>query len=158
MCDSVLANGNIFSVFARKQIDITFSSVIVDKRKFFECGGFPSHVETATDYTIYLRMSKRYPVGAVQGLCCKYRVHANNLSKSKYVVSSLESIEALSEFLPDERAVDGLKYLYVDLALMYFKEKFFLNTIKTLLKYGGWRYFSKRIISFIYRKYILKRV
>ena len=44
---------------------IVFSSAIVDRRKFIECGGFPDSYQHSTDYHIFLRLAYKYKVKAI---------------------------------------------------------------------------------------------
>ena len=98
--DEVLPSGNIFPLLVKENF-ITFSSVMVDKNIFFECGGFPKHFKSSTDHWIYLNMSKKYDVGASQSLCCKYRLHNNNTTYSHLIRGAKESLEALNNFDKD---------------------------------------------------------
>lgn len=153
--DEVLKSGNIFADLAIKNF-ITFSSVIVDRSKFIECGGFPKHFKNSTDYWIFLRLAHKYTVAAVQEICCKYRVHSNNLSSLQEVIGAEESIEILSTFLPDQDAVEGLKYQYVQLATAYIKEKKIFSALRILIIKGGWTLFLRRVIDKLVRLALYK--
>ncbi|VAW82574.1 hypothetical protein MNBD_GAMMA12-1643 [hydrothermal vent metagenome] len=147
----LLPEGEVFSELAKVNF-IVFSSAMVDKNIFLSCGGFPKHFKNSTDYWIFLKISRRYLVGAVDDVCCKYRMHSSNLSSSQYVVCAEEAIEAVSMFLPDRKAARGLKYQYVTLVVMYLKEHDYLAALKVLLKNGGIILLLKRMITGLGRR------
>ena len=95
---------------------VVFSSVMVDREKFFKCGGFPAHFLNSTDFYILMRLAKNYKCLAEQDLCSVYRLHKTNLSRKQRVVSWKESITVLDEFLPDDRVKVGIKKRYAHLA------------------------------------------
>ena len=136
--------GDIFEELAKENF-ITFSSVVADKDKFIKCGGFPKHFKNSTDYWIFLRLAEMYPVGAVQDVLCIYRIHSNNLSSAQKVIGALESIEVVSSFLPNTKAVEGLRYQYVTLAIKYIKEMKIFSGVNVLLRKGGWILFFNRM-------------
>ena len=148
--DADLEHGNIFNSLAKGNF-VTFSSAIVDREKFISCGGFPSHFKNSTDYWVFLRMAQKFPVGVVQDICCKYRVHGNNLSSTQRVVGTKEAIEVVSSFVPDKSAIIGLKHQYVHLALMYMKEKKIMSALKVLINNGGcvlfYKYFVAKLLN-----------
>jgi glycosyltransferase involved in cell wall biosynthesis len=149
----ILKSGNIFNDLAKENF-ITFSSVIVDKSRFFQCGGFPNHFKNSTDYWVFLRLSQKFSVGVVQDVLCKYRVHNNNLSSMQNVIGAEESIEILTSFLPDRIAIEGLRYQYVQLTIAYIKEKRFVSALMLLLEKGGWRLLVSRLLSKLMFKFI----
>ena len=63
------------------------------------------------------------------------------------MLGALESIRAVSNFLPDLRANKALKYQYVNLAVMYLKERSFVKFIKTMVKNGGWLILTNRLLK-----------
>ena len=142
-----LPEGWVFPKLAKENF-IAFSSAMVNREKFFECGGFPSHFKNSTDYWVFLRMAQHYKFRAVQTVCCDYRIHSSNLSASHYVLGMKESIQAVSQLLPNRDALAGLKHQYLHLALMYLKERQVLSAIKII--------FRERILLLLIR-WILER-
>ena len=126
---------------------IPFLSAIVDKDKFDECGGFPSHFKHATDYWIFLKIAHKYKITAIQDVCCLYRIHNNNLSNFQHVICALEDIEVTKSFFPDKYALDSLKLKMVRLSIAYLREKKYFKAIKNLLENGGWTIFLTRIFK-----------
>ncbi len=143
-----LPEGWIFNDLVKGNF-IPFLSGVFDREKFIECGGFPAHFKNSTDYYIFLNFARKYRVRAVQDVCCMYRVHENNFSRSQRVIAAKENIEAVSMFLPDEAAKAGLKHQYVYLALAYILEKQPIHALKVMLEKGGWNLFFRRILSWI---------
>ena len=118
---------------------ISFVSAIVDKKKFFEIGGFPIHLEHSTDYWIFLKLSAKFSVKALDEVCATYRVHDDNLSKKLNITGIKEGIEVISEFNNYQGVGHAKKLMRARLALSYLMEseynKFFLLVIKySLLK------------------------
>ena len=141
-----LLEGDVFFNLA-KQNFIPFVSALVPLKIYQECGGFPESFENSTDYFLFLNIAYRYKVLAIQEPCCDYRMHSKNLSHQQQVLGALESIKAVSNFLPDLRANNALKYQHVNLAVMYLKERSFVKFIKTMVKNGGWLVLMSRLIK-----------
>jgi glycosyltransferase involved in cell wall biosynthesis len=141
-----LPTGKIFSKLTKGNF-IVFSSTMLDREIFYDCGGFPEHFENAPDYYSFLKIAQKYHVGVVKDICCKYRMHSNNLSASQHIISAKESIEAVSSFLPDKDALNGLRHQYVQLAIIYIKEKKFVAAINIVMKNGGLWLFLKRLTN-----------
>jgi len=130
---NLLPEGNIFSELA-KECFIVFSSSMVDKKKFHLVGGFPSNFSYATDYWIFLHLSRKYECFALQEVCCKYRVHSSNLSNEKRTTAVKESIDILENMQPNSEIILGLKHQYVSLLIESFKEKKYLDVFNILIK------------------------
>lgn len=128
-----LPEGWVFPELVKENF-IVFSSAMVDRKKFFECGGFPSHLKNSTDYWVFVRMAQRYKFRALQEICCDYRIHNSNLSASQHVLGIKESISAVSQLLPNRDALAGLRHLYLHLALMYIKEGRVLSAIGVIIR------------------------
>ena len=129
----MLPEGDIFEKMANEDF-VVFSSVMVDRDKFFKCGGFPAHFLNSTDFYILMRLAKNYKCLAEQELCSVYRLHNTNLSRKQRVVSWKESIAVLDEFLPDSRVKVGIKKRYAHLALVYLREMRITSSIKVAIK------------------------
>jgi len=132
-----LPTGNVFSELVKYNF-IPFVSALVPKYIYDECGGFPDYYKNSTDYYLFLKISFNYQVYSMSNICCKYRIHSKNLSKDQFVLSAKEALNAVTEFLPDKRAVVGLKYRYASLAFMYIKERKVFSALMILFQYGGW--------------------
>ena len=128
-----LKEGYIFDDLAKEDF-IPFPSVLLDKTKFIECGGFPIHFKSATDYWILLHLANDYKFKAIKNICCGYRTHQYNLSHKLAETSAFESIELISMFLPKKSAVLGLRHQYVNLAIIYFREKLFFKSLSILIR------------------------
>lgn len=126
---------------------ITFSSAIVDRRKFIECGGFPDSYQHSTDYHIFLHLAYKYKVKAIDEVCCKYRIHGSNMFHAMGIICAKENIMSVQYFLPDKRAVIGLRYQYADLFISYVKENQIIDAISILVKYRIFSILLKRILN-----------
>lgn len=139
-----LPDGNIFSELLKENF-IPFLSGIIDKEKFFKCGGFPDHFKNSTDYFIFLNLARKHDVGVLQDVCCKSRIHDNNLSRSQRVVAAKENMEIVSSFLPGANAEIGIRHQYVYLAASYLLEKKAIKAFSIMVRKGGWRILLAKI-------------
>ena len=136
----LLPVGNIFDELLFENF-IPFVSAIVNKKKFSTLGGFDNQLKHSTDYYMFLRLSEKYPVKAIQEICCSYRIHDRNLTNTLRVQGELESISIVSYFLPNPSAKKALAYHNAGLAIAYLREgqmiKFLhvLTRKETLLKF-----------------------
>lgn len=128
-----LKDGFIFQELAKEDF-IPFPSVVLYKEFFIRCGGFPIHFKCATDYWVLVHLSLNFKFKFIQDVTCGYRIHDNNLSKSLAITSANECVELISKFLPDKRAVSGLRHQYVNLAIGYFREKKFYKSLIILFR------------------------
>ncbi len=148
-----LPEGMVFEDLIKENF-IQLPSAVVDKSKFFACGGFPPHLECAEDYWIFICLAHDYPVAAVQEVCCKYRIHSNNLSKSISIriIGILECIEVLIRFLPNKAVEDGIKRYYMQLATLSIKGGNLFHAISVLTRKRVWWIFIKNSVNKIFLK------
>ena len=142
-----IQSGFIFPSLTKKNF-IPFVSVLMPIKVYKRCGGFPSHYKNSTDYHLFLKVSKKYNITAIEDTLCSYRVHSNNLSCSQRISSAKESIDSVSWFLPDTDAINGLRYQYADLALAYLRERKIINFIVVI--------FTNRIFVIVFKTILSK--
>ena len=141
-----LLDGNIFSELAKDNF-IVYSSAMVNRDKFYNCGGFPKHFLLSSDYWIFMRMAQKYECGVIQEVCCKYRIHADNLSAQYRVIAAQESIETLKNLASDKDVMMGIKYQYATLALIYIREKKMLQSLKVIIKHNSALIILNRLVE-----------
>ena len=146
-----LVEGDIFDKLILEDF-IPFPSVLINKSKFDGYIDLPKDLNHSTDYWIFLHLAYKYKVGVLKEVCCKYRIHEANLSKSQLIRCALENISLVKTFLPDIRAKNSLRFHYVTLTIAYLKEKKFINAFLIILKYGGWTKLTNRIIKKAFHK------
>ena len=149
--NSKLFEGMIFDKLLIEDF-IPFPSVLIDKSKLLECGDFPVNFNHSIDYWIFLNLAKKYRVKVLKKICCKYRIHQQNLSNTQLVLCNTENIKLIKSFLPDKRAKNSLKFHYVALAVAYFREKKILKFFLIMYENGGWILLFLRIV----RKFLKK--
>jgi glycosyltransferase involved in cell wall biosynthesis len=147
---SKLKNDFVFKDLVKEDF-VPFPSVVLDKKKFLSCGGFPIHFRCATDYWVLLHLARDFKFRAIDDVCCVYRIHQSNLSHSLAITSAKESIELVSLFLPDQAAISGLRHQYVNLAICFFRQKLFLSSLAILLRERILLLALKRIIEKLHR-------
>lgn len=131
---------------------IPFPSVLINKSRLLEFGDFPINYNHSIDYWIFLNLAKKYKIKALKKVCCKYRIHQENLSNTQLVLCALENIDIIKSFLPNTMVESSLKFHYVTLAVAFFKEKKIIKAFLTMFKYGGWNLLLKRIIKKLLKK------
>ncbi len=139
--------GNVFEDLLKENF-IIFSSSMVDKLKFFQVGGFPKKFKNSTDYWSFLKIAQKFEIDALDEVCCKCRVHQNNLSNKQRIISAEETIFTLKSFLPNKVVEKNLKYHYISLAIAYLKDKYILKSLTTILKYNLWYLFLVRLLNY----------
>jgi len=144
--DDPLYEGYIFKSLCRNNF-IPFVSAMVDREKFFSCGGFPRNFKHSTDYFLFLNIARKYRVKSVTEVLCRYRLHEANITNTHRVIAAKESIEAVSSFLPDKDAKLGLKFQELNLAVAYFKERKYILSLKVIRGANLWGLFFKRIFK-----------
>jgi len=128
-----LKSGEIFSDLCKENF-IPWPSVLVNRKKLLECGGFPRDFYNSTDYWIFVNMSRHFPVGVNQNVVCKARKHENNLSHTQYVLSAKENVKIVERYLSHDGVKDSIKHQYVNLTFAYIKEKKYFKAILLLIK------------------------
>lgn len=148
--NKILPDGDVLGELSRENF-IVFSSAVVDREAFYKCGGFQKHLKNSMDYSIFLKLAKIYNFGVIQEVCCKNRIHKENLSNKQKVVGAIEAIEAVKSILPDKRVDSSMSNHYTSLAIMYLKETKLFSAFFLLIKKGVALHFIKRIV----KKYFL---
>jgi len=150
-----LPEGNIFSSLAIDNY-VPLVSALINRKKLAEIGGFPKNLNYAEDYHIFLHMSHKYKVRALQEICCFYRVHENNLSHSHQVHGVMETIEIINFFYNEPVFKQALKSKYLKLNLIYLKQKKFIKSFEIMFRHKLAIIVLKKIILMFLMK--LKRI
>lgn len=74
-----LPDGNVFNELLNEDF-IPLLSAVFRKEAFAQCGGIPKFYKACEDYYLFLGISKKWEVLALQEFCCYYRWHETNLS------------------------------------------------------------------------------
>jgi glycosyltransferase involved in cell wall biosynthesis/peptidoglycan/xylan/chitin deacetylase (PgdA/CDA1 family) len=77
-----LLQGNLFPRLFMRNF-ITASAVVVRRSCFQDTGFFDESLDQATDYDMWLRIAKRYPIAFLNQPLCLWRRHEGNISRSK---------------------------------------------------------------------------
>lgn len=89
------------------------ATVLYDKKKLINVGGFKTSFRACEDYDIYLRLTSHYPVLCHSQRIALYRMHESNMSRNsllmmKYALLALKEQEA--NIMEDEKAIDAYKH------------------------------------------------
>jgi glycosyltransferase involved in cell wall biosynthesis len=78
-------------------------SVMYDRRRLLDTGGFDVTLRRCEDYDIYLRMSRNHPVANHRHVVAEYRRHGANMSSNS--LEMLRSVQrVLARYRPPERS------------------------------------------------------
>ncbi len=111
-------DGHLFDKLMNNNF-ISFASAIILKEKYFEIGGFPTHLKHSTDFWIFLKLAKKYPFKAIKVDCCVHRLHENNLTKKYYITGVQEGIEVLRTFPPSRKIDIAIKRMLGRICFRY---------------------------------------
>ena len=128
-----LFSGSVFKELVKDNF-IPFVSVLIPKKVYYDCGGFLPYLINATDYDLFLKISLKYDVIALNEITCAYREHDNNLSKFTKVIGAEESLKIVSRYNTNLEANVGIDHKKVGLVFAYIKEFKFLNCFTLVLK------------------------
>ncbi|MEQ8352771.1 MAG: glycosyltransferase [Leptospiraceae bacterium] len=128
-----LPEGRIFDSLCRDDY-IPFLSGLVNRKKLMDSGGLSERYKHSIDYFMYLNLAHRYPVRAVQDVCCRYRVHSSNLTHVQKFDGIFEAIEIVSAFLPANSAKVGIRYHYANLVMAKIRAGSLGGAFWTMLK------------------------
>jgi glycosyltransferase involved in cell wall biosynthesis len=150
----LLPDGEIFGELAKDNF-IPVSSAVVRTEHYWSVGGINSQFRQAEDYDLFIKISSRYKVKAVNQVVSKYRIHENNLSALQKDLSYIESIEILMGYVPDLRALKGLRF-WSSLYFLFSIKRLKINKLSVLYfwKYGSFI----EMISLIIRYYRASRI
>ncbi len=83
------------------------ATVLYDRAKLAESGGFNVLLRRCEDYDVYLRLSRRYPVASHEGLVADYRRHDGNMSSNPadMLAWALKTQDAYRPDVSDETAM-----------------------------------------------------
>lgn len=82
-------------------------TVVYDRAKLVECGGFDETLARCEDYDAYLRIASRYPAACHPELVADYRIHAGNMSSDP--VEMLEwALAVHARYRPPSEDREGL--------------------------------------------------
>ena len=137
--EKALPEGRIIDKLLTEEDFVPLVSTLILKKAYEELGEIPEDYQNAVDYYIFAGIAARYQVRAVQKVCCRYRVHSNNLSRNLHIVGCEEEIKTiehwarfapsskkeiqckirriktaigLSTIIRDKRLLKGIKYLW----------------------------------------------
>ena len=83
-------------------------TVLYDRDKLIECGGFDETLVRCEDYDAYFRVARQYPVACHPGVVADYRIHGGNMSSDP--VEMLEwALKVQGRYRPAEGDREGLK-------------------------------------------------
>jgi glycosyltransferase involved in cell wall biosynthesis/SAM-dependent methyltransferase len=78
-------------------------TVLYDRRRLLDCGGFDVTLRRCEDYDVYLRMSRIHPVANHHQTVAEYRRHGRNMSSNS--LEMLRSVQRLlKRYQPPERS------------------------------------------------------
>jgi len=101
---ALLPEGDIFLSLFQDSCYIAMSSAMFRRSALEAIGGIPSTIRIIPDYYLYLAVSQRFPVAAVQEVVCRYRMHRTNASQVTAVAVQEEALRLMNSY---RDSVDG---------------------------------------------------
>lgn len=128
-----LPEGHIFEALCREDF-VPFLSGLVNKERLEESGGLSEKYKHSIDYFMFLNLAYKYPVLAVQEVCCRYRIHGSNLTHTQKPDGIREAIEIVSAYLPAPGARIGVRYHYGAMVLYLVRSGQWIAAISTMIR------------------------
>ena len=132
--EAPLPQGNIFSSLMRGNF-ICMPSLMYRRIVLEDLGGFKDY-KYAEEYELSLRVARQYHAVGIDEVHCRYRVHENNASHKLTELGLQESLQILSQFLPDPAAVDGMRQVRANYACWALRQRKILCALQQLIKGG----------------------
>jgi len=95
---TLLPEGDIFNQLFADSCFIAMSSAVFRRAAVEAIGGIPDAIQIIPDYWLYVAVARRYPVRAVQGVVCRYRMHAANMSRLAAVKMNQEVLWLIDQW------------------------------------------------------------
>jgi len=95
---ALLPEGDIFLSLFQDSCYIAMSSAMFRRSALEAIGGIPSTIRIIPDYYLYLAVSQRFPVAAVQEVVCRYRMHRTNASQVTAVAVQEEALRLMNSY------------------------------------------------------------
>jgi glycosyltransferase involved in cell wall biosynthesis len=104
MSDSIVRDigPDPYLAFLRGNVIGMNGTVLFDRKRLLDVGGFDVTLRRCEDYDVYLRMSRIHPVANHHGIVAEYRRHGNNMS-----YKSLEMLHWVQRVLERYRPPNG---------------------------------------------------
>ena len=118
---------------------------------FKRLGGITSSYEQAEDYELFLKISKKSRVRAVQGVVGYYRAHEGNSSINKESQCFDEVLDIIKKYAPNELVAGALGYQFTAYALTLMQDGKVLQGLHSLLIKGSFYNVLKILIRRVFR-------
>jgi glycosyltransferase involved in cell wall biosynthesis len=79
--ETPLPEGDAFEALLAKPSFICLSSAVFRREVLVAMGPVPARIRFCTDYYLSVMVARTHSVACVQSLCCRYRVHDQNMSR-----------------------------------------------------------------------------
>ena len=143
-----LREGKIFSSLINENF-IPLSSAVFPRKVFQEVGGIDENLIQAEDYDLFLKISNKYKVRAVNDVITKYRLHGENLSINQTKENFVESISILSKYLPSKKVQKAISYHNTSYGIYEIKNRKFIKGIMRIILKGSFIKILKKLCSSI---------
>jgi glycosyltransferase involved in cell wall biosynthesis len=111
-----LKEGNIYNQLILKNF-IPMPSVLINKKIINEIGGIDKKLSHALDYDLWLRVSQKHNIYAVQKIICKYRFHlSNTTNKLGSTISSIEPLYIINKHKINKNYPEAIKFYIENLS------------------------------------------
>ena len=110
------------------------------KRQFYwNVGGIGSNYNISEDYDLFLKLAHIKHFRAIQTPVAQYRVHGDNLSSNNMEKGYFESVDIVSQYLPNEDAKHAIKYHHTVYAVRLLKSGQVIDSVRQIIFNGSLR-------------------
>jgi glycosyltransferase involved in cell wall biosynthesis len=97
----LLPEGDIFNHLFTDSCFIAMSSAMFRRAAIEAIGGIPDTIQIVPDYWLYVAVTRRYQVRAVQEVVCRYRMHGANMSRLSSLKMNQEVLWLIDQWAND---------------------------------------------------------
>lgn len=144
-----LPEGDIFNQLLFQDF-VPLSTSLINKSAYKITGGIDNSLKQAEDYDIFLKISKFFPVRAIQEPLVIYRIHEDNLTHSQQELNYSESIKIISKYLPNPAARSGILNHSTSLAIYFIRSGQPIRGLYEMLARGSIYLLCRKAIHRIY--------
>lgn len=122
---------------------IPMLTVMVKKDVLLEAGCFCEEFNVGTDYDLWLRVARNYPIDFVDSTLANYRIHDQSVTQKESSLACREHLRVLDRCLKrdpwlkkelNEKINERISHKTLDLSSVYFKNFQIISAMKMLFK------------------------
>jgi glycosyltransferase involved in cell wall biosynthesis len=101
-------SGNAYHDLLQNNSVYMLGTVLFDRAKLLEVGGFDPRIRRCEDYDLFLRLARKFPVASDPAVVAHYRIHGDSLS-ARSDEMLIAALAAQDRNRPDDGDIEGLR-------------------------------------------------